>query len=95
MQRHSLGLVCARRAGELVGFANVAWDGSVHTFILGTVVSGRLRRSGIGAELVATAARAARAADCQWLHVDFEDHLQAFYLDACGFRPTHAGLIAL
>ena len=31
----------------------------------------------------------------QWLHVDFEDRLQHFYVRRCGFRPTHAGLIEL
>ncbi|MET4923047.1 GNAT family N-acetyltransferase [Streptomyces sp. PSRA5] len=101
VHRHSLGWVCARREGEegekgeLVGFVNVAWDGDVHAFILDTMVSGDLRRSGIGAELVATAAREARAAKCEWLHVDFDDGLRAFYFDACGFKPTNAGLIAL
>ena len=95
VHRHSLGWVCARRGGELVGFVNVAWDGDVHAFILDTVVSSGLRRSGIGAELVATAAREARAAKCEWLHVDFDDELRTFYFDACGFKPTNAGLIAL
>lgn len=57
VHRHSLGWVCARRDGELVGFVNVAWDGGVHAFILDTMVSAELRRSGIGAELVAEAAR--------------------------------------
>ena len=37
--RHSLGWVCARRGGELVGFVNVAWDGGAHAFILDTVVA--------------------------------------------------------
>jgi hypothetical protein len=37
----------------------------------------------------------ARAAGCEWLHVDFEDHLRGFYFDACGFTPTNAGLIEL
>jgi hypothetical protein len=37
----------------------------------------------------------ARAAGCEWLHVDFDDHLRPFYLDACGFSPTDAALIAL
>ena len=37
----------------------------------------------------------ARAAGCEWLHVDFDDHLRAFYFDACGFAPTNAGLIEL
>ena len=95
VERHSLGWVCARLDGELVGFVNVAWDGGAHAFILDTVVSAALRRSGIGAELVAEAAGGARAANCEWLHVDFEDDLRAFYFDACGFRPTNAGLIAL
>jgi hypothetical protein len=29
------------------------------------------------------------------LHVDFEADLGSFYFDACGFRPTDAGLIHL
>jgi hypothetical protein len=37
----------------------------------------------------------AREAGCEWLHVDFDDHLRDFYFDACGFKPTNAGLIAL
>ena len=95
VHRHSLGWVCARRHGELVGFVNVAWDGGVHAFILDTLVRGYLRRSGIGAELIAAAVQGARAAQCEWLHVDFDDNLRAFYFDACGFKPTEAGLIAL
>lgn len=95
VRRHSLGWVCAWRESQLVGFVNVAWDGGVHAFVLDTMVSGDLRRSGIGAELVATAAGEARAARCEWLHVDFDDGLRAFYFDACGFRPTSAGLLAL
>jgi GNAT superfamily N-acetyltransferase len=92
---HSLGWVCARHDGDLVGFVNVAWDGGVHAFILDTVVAEDHRRYGIGAGLVAEAARQAHMAECDWLHVDFEDGLQSFYFDACGFEPTTAGLIAL
>ncbi|WP_406637203.1 GNAT family N-acetyltransferase [Amycolatopsis sp. WGS_07] len=95
VHRHSLGWVCARRAGELVGFVNVAWDGGVHAFILDTLVRTNLRRCGIGAGLVAAAVRGAREAHCEWLHVDFDDDLRTFYFDACGFKPTDAGLIAL
>jgi hypothetical protein len=25
----------------------------------------------------------------------FDDHMRGFYFDACGFRPTNAGLIEL
>ncbi|MBI4935776.1 MAG: hypothetical protein HY828_17985 [Actinobacteria bacterium] len=31
----------------------------------------------------------------EWLHVDFDDDLRPFYFDACGFRPTNAGLMEL
>jgi GNAT superfamily N-acetyltransferase len=95
VQRHSLGWVCALEGNELVGFVNVAWDGAVHAFVLDTMVTSSHRRRGVGTELVAVAAAQARAAGCEWLHVDFDDHLSAFYFDACGFEPTNAGLIAL
>jgi GNAT superfamily N-acetyltransferase len=92
---HSLGWVCARDDGKLVGFVNVAWDGGVHAFILDTMVVAAARLHGIGTRMVAIAAEHARAARCEWLHVDFEEHLRPFYLGSCGFRPTRAGLIAL
>jgi GNAT superfamily N-acetyltransferase len=95
VRRHSLGWVTAREEGDLVGFVNVAWDGGSHAFVLDTLVAVRARRRGIGVELVRVAEREARAAGCEWLHVDFEDHLRAFYFDACGFTPTNAGLIEL
>ncbi|WP_406457846.1 GNAT family N-acetyltransferase [Streptomyces sp. NBC_00876] len=95
LERHSLGWVCARENGNLIGFVNVVWDGGAHAFILDTVVARHLRSRGVGAALVAVAAKEARAAKCEWLHVDFEEHLRSFYFDACGFRETAAGLIAL
>jgi len=96
VEAHSLGWVCARTGeGALVGWVNVAWDGSTHAFILDTVTSADHRRRGIGTGLVRVAVERARAAGCEWLHVDFEPHLRSFYLDACGFRPTDAGLIPL
>jgi GNAT superfamily N-acetyltransferase len=96
VNRHSLGWVCAR-AGDLalVGFVNVAWDGGSHAFVLDTLVAAAARRAGIGARLVSVAAGHARAAGCEWLHVDFEDHLRGFYLESCGFTETNAGLIRL
>jgi GNAT superfamily N-acetyltransferase len=95
LERHSLGWATARAGTELVGFVNVAWDGGSHAFVLDTLTAPPWRRRGIGAALVARAAEHAAAAGCEWLHVDFEDHLKRFYFDACGFRPTDAGLIAL
>jgi GNAT superfamily N-acetyltransferase len=93
--RHSLGWVCARDGDELVGFVNVAWDGGVHAFVLDTMVAGNAARRGVGTRLVAAAVDGARAAGCEWLHVDFDDDLRSFYFDACGFVPTNAGLIRL
>ena len=50
---------------------------------------------GIGAALVDAAAEEVRAAGCEWLHVDFEPHLERFYLDKCRFGATRAGLMRL
>ena len=99
VNRHSLGWVCARASsdggGALLGFVNVAWDGASHAFVLDTVVSAAARRRGVGTGLVAAAVDGARAGGCEWLHVDFEDHLRDFYLASCGFTPTGAGLVKL
>ncbi len=92
----SLGWVTARRpAGELVGFVNVAWDGGDHAFLLDTKVASAQQRRGIATALVAEAVGQAKAAGCEWIHVDFEERLAPFYFGACGFRPTAAGLIHL
>jgi len=95
VERHSLGWVCAFDAGRLVGFVNVAWDGGVHAFVLDTLVETPLRRHGIGRGLLDVAVRESLSAGCEWLHVDFEDELGDFYVGACRFVPTPAGLIAL
>lgn len=93
---HSLGWVTARLAdGTLVGFVNVAWDGGDHAFLIDTKVRPDQQRRGIGTELVWLAAAQAKEAGCEWMEVDFDDHLAPFYYDACGFTPTPAGLIHL
>jgi len=93
--RHSLGWVVARDGHALAGFVNVIWDGLVHAWVQDTMVAVSHRGLGVGRELVKVAVDGARAAGCEWLHVDFDDDLRAFYFDACGFTPTNAGLIAL
>jgi ribosomal protein S18 acetylase RimI-like enzyme len=93
---HSLGWVTARAEdGTLVGFVNVAWDGGDHAFLLDTKVRPDCQRRGIGTELVRIAARHAQEAGCEWLEVDFAEPLGVFYYEACGFRPTAAGLLHL
>lgn len=82
-------------AGEtLVGFVNVAWDGGVHAFILDTCVHRDFQRQGIAVRLVQRAAEIARERGAEWLHVDFEPHLEGFYRH-CGFGPTAAGVMRL
>lgn len=95
IREHSLGWVGARDDGLLVGFVNVAWDGGDHAFLLDTKTRGSHQHRGIGRELVAMAVTRARAAGCEWLHVDFRAELSPFYREACGFRPTDAGLVHL
>lgn len=96
VRQHSLGWVTARAAdGGLVGFVNVAWDGARHAFLVDTATHPNRQRQGIGTAVVRCAAEGARAAGCEWLHVDFEPHLERFYLESCGFRTTAAGLIRL
>ncbi len=95
VDRHSLGWVVARDGTELVGFVNVLWDGLVHAWLQDTMVAAKAGRQGVGTQVVAVARDAARDAGCEFLHVDFDDDLKPFYLDACGFTPTNGGLIAL
>jgi ribosomal protein S18 acetylase RimI-like enzyme len=90
----SVGWVCAFAGGRLVGFVNVAGDGGSHAFLLDTTVHPGYQRRGIGVALVKEAARLSREAGAEWLHVDYEPELAAFYR-ACGFKETPAGLLAL
>jgi ribosomal protein S18 acetylase RimI-like enzyme len=93
---HSLGWVTAPAAdGTAVGFVNVVWDGGDHAFLIDTKTRREYQHRGIGTSVVQMAAEHAKAAGCEWLHVDFEPDQASFYFDACGFRPTDAGLIHL
>lgn len=95
VERYSLGWVVARDGDLLAGFVNVVWDGLVHAWIQDTMVARVARGRGIGTGLIALARAEARRDGCEWLHVDFDDDLRPFYIDACGFTPASAGLIAL
>jgi GNAT superfamily N-acetyltransferase len=90
----SLAFVGAYVGDELVGFVRLAWDGSVHAFLLEPTVHPDFRRRGIGRALVGRAVAVARERGMEWVHVDYEPHLRTFYR-ACGFTPTDAGLIRL
>lgn len=92
---YSLGWVVARSEDRFVGFVNVIWDGLVHSFIEDVIVDANLRHRGVGVGLVHAARDGARVAGCEYLHVEFDDELTPFYIDACGFRPTPGGIIEL
>jgi GNAT superfamily N-acetyltransferase len=93
--RVSLGWVTARSGGDLVGFANVLWDGLVHAWLQDVMVAEQARHRGIGRALVASARGGAAAAGCEYLHVDFDADLAPFYLQSCRFAPAQAGLLRL
>ena len=95
LNRHALTWIGAFDGTRLVGFIQACWDGGAHAFLLDTVVDPEHQHRGIGTALVKAAVTASRASGCAWLHVDFEPHLEHFYLEQCGFRRTSAGLIAL
>jgi GNAT superfamily N-acetyltransferase len=90
----SLFYICAFSGSSLVGFVKVISDAGVHAFLLDTTVHKDFQRHGIGRELVTRAITESRARGCDWLHVDFEPHLEHFY-QSCGFKPTLAGLVKL
>lgn len=90
--RYCLGYVCAFADSRLVGFVKLAWDGGMHAFLLDTMVHPDMQHNGIGRQLVAEAVEYARKRGVEWVHVDYEAHLDEFYR-ACGFRHTLAGLI--
>jgi GNAT superfamily N-acetyltransferase len=95
LEEHSLTWILALADERLVGFVNLAWDGGAHAFLLDTVVDPAEQGKGVGRALVREAVREAARAGCEWLHVDFEAELAAFYVDGCGFRPTAAGVLRL
>jgi GNAT superfamily N-acetyltransferase len=84
----------AYKAGRLVGYVNVATDGSGHAFLLDPTVHRDVQRRGLGTLLVRRAVEISGERGGQFVHVDYEPHLDGFY-KACGFTPTLAGLIRL
>jgi GNAT superfamily N-acetyltransferase len=92
---HSLGYVVALDDEQLIGFANVAWDGGEHAFLLDATVHPDFQHQGIGTQLVKEAVGLCRRAGVLWMHVDFEQRLSRFYFESCGFVTTAAGLLRL
>jgi GNAT superfamily N-acetyltransferase len=95
LAQHSLGWVVARDGNRLIGFVNVVWDGLRHAWIQDTMVTTEYRNRGIGTQMIEVVRSECRRSGCQWLHVDFDEDLEKFYVQSCGFTPTSAGLIRL
>ncbi|MGH2829969.1 MAG: GNAT family N-acetyltransferase [Actinomycetota bacterium] len=90
----SLTWIAAFDGERLTGFANVAWDGGVHAFLLDLTVHPDYRHRGIGTRIVKEAlAATAEHPGLEWMHVDSAATLMdKLYLPA-GFSPTDAGLV--
>ena len=73
LNQHALTWIGAFDTDKLVGFIQVCWDGGSHAFLLDTVVDPGWQHRGIGTALVRQATVEAKAAGCDWLHVDCED----------------------
>ena len=91
---HALAYVCAYSGEELIGFVRLAWDGSIHAFLLEPTVRPDYRRRGIGRTLVQRIVAVARERGMEWVHVDYTPDLRDFYR-SCGFVPCDAGLVHL
>ncbi len=95
LEGHSRSWVGAFTDGRLVGFVHAVWDGGNHAFLLDTAVAQDSRRQGIGTQVIAALVQDLRELGTEWLHVDYEPHLESLYREACGFRPTRASLLRL
>lgn len=95
VQEHSLGWVTARQDDGLVGFTNVLWDGLVHAWLQDVMVALTNQHRGTGTDLIGVARTEAQRIGCEYLHVDFDASLSDFYINACGFSPTSAGIMEL
>ena len=91
---HSFTWVTASTGDELIGFANVAWDGGVHFFLLDVTVHPSWQRKGIGRRLVDEAIEACRGRG-EWLHVDADERLMQGLYRRRGFAATFGGLVNL
>jgi ribosomal protein S18 acetylase RimI-like enzyme len=95
LSQHSLTWIGAFASETLIGFVHACWDGGLHAFLLDTVVDPAYQRRGLGQALVQALVEQVKDSSCEWLHVDYEPHLADFYIEACGFRTTRAGLLRL
>ena len=90
----SLFYICCYYGNELIGFVNTVTDGYLHAFVLDVTVNPSFRRKGIGTALVQKAILECKTKEIEWIHVDYEAHLEGFY-SKCGFKNTKSGIIKI
>lgn len=92
----SLAWFGAYNTGRLVGYANLAWDGWAHAFLLDPTVRPEFRDKGIGSRLVQEALAAARKhPTVEWVHVDSSPELMSKFYSPAGFQESSAGIISV
>jgi GNAT superfamily N-acetyltransferase len=92
---HSFTWVTYRCNDKLTGFANVAWDGGGHFFLLDVTVHPDWRGRGFARRMVQEAIELCRGKG-EWLHVDTESvELMRGLFEPCGFRLSPAGVVDL
>lgn len=90
----SLSWIGAFVDDRLIGYANLAWDGGVHAFLLDPTVHPDFQRRGIGTRLVREALLAAYDhGGLDWVHVDSSDELMNDFYFPVGFTSTAAGVV--
>lgn len=81
---------------RLVGYANLAWDGWAHAFLLDPTVHPDYQHRGIGQRLVQEALAAAREhPSVEWVHVDASPELMEKFYFPAGFKSSAAGVISV
>jgi hypothetical protein len=78
---HSLTWVGAFEDERMVGFANLAWDGGVHAFLVDVLVGAAPAAPRDRRALAGEAVRLATEAGCAWLHADYAPDLAPFFAD--------------
>jgi len=95
-EHHSWGWVVARSdGGAITGFINVLSDGHTHAWVQDVMVAAASQRKGLGVQMIHEVRNRAQAAGLEWLHVDFDDEHEGFYIDACDLTPAKASLTDL
>lgn len=95
MLERSFAWILVHEEGELRGFANVAWDGGPHFFLLDLTIDRSLPDvDDIFSGVVKAAVDRCRK-EGGWMRIDAPEELLENFFRPLGFKPVKAGLINL